>query len=92
MSLLSWLVALAVLLVIVIKAVVFYRATACRQMAWLKSTELVTRSLLPNPKPIEREWHLGCRLHLVREQDQANWQRLPSMKKHTFFVQLKGEL
>jgi hypothetical protein len=92
MNVLHWLVALSFLIILLIEAVDFHRATVCRQEAWLKSTELRTRSLLSNPKPRERDWHLQCRIHLVRDQETISWQRLPSLKKHDFDLPLRGAL
>lgn len=92
MKSLPWLLTLGILIVLMIKAVDFHRATVCRQEAWLKSAELKTRSLLTDPKPREREWHLGCRIHLLREQETITWQKLPSLKKHQFDLDLEGSL
>ena len=92
MNFLSWLLGLSVLIILVIKAVALHRVPVCRQEAWLKSTELVTRSLLSNPMPRARDWHLGCRIHLLREHNSITWQQLPTMKKHHFELELKGDL
>jgi len=92
MNVLSWLVAISTLIYLMIQAVSFHRATVCRQEAWLKSTELRTRALLSSPAPHERDWHLGCRIHLVRVQEEITWQRLPNLAKHEFKLDLKGEL
>jgi L-rhamnose isomerase len=92
MKFLPWLLAISVLIVLMIQAVDFHKATVCRQEAWLKGTELITRSHLSNPKPYEREWHLNCRLHILREQESISWQRLPHLTKHAFNLPLKGEL
>lgn len=92
MNLVSWLVAISTLLGLLIQAVTFHKATVCRQEAWLKSTELRTRALLFKPAPFERDWHLGCRIHLLRSQEEITWQRLPNLTKHEFKLDLTGEL
>lgn len=92
MSFLSWMLALGVLVYIMIESVAFHRATVCRQEAWLKSTELLTRALLLKPKAKEREWHLGCRLHFTRSEQEVTWQKLPSLKKRHFALSLDGRL
>lgn len=56
------------------------------------SLELRTRATLHAPKVMEREWHLGCRLHLLRQQESISWQRLPHLKRHQFELPLKGKL
>lgn len=92
MNLIAWLVAISTLIALMIQAVAFHKATVCRQEAWLKSTELRTRALLYHPSPHERDWHLGCRLHLLRNLEEITWQRLPSLTKHDFKLDLAGEL
>lgn len=92
MNLLAWLLSISFLIAIMVQAVAFQRATVCRQIAWLKSTEVLTRSMLTGAKPHDREWHLGCRLHVMRNQETVTWQRLPSMKKQVFGIHLTGEL
>jgi hypothetical protein len=92
MNLIAWLLAISTLITLMIQAVSFQKATVCRQEAWLKSTELKTRSLLHQPSPVERDWHLNCRIHLLRNQDEITWQRLPHLKKHEFRIDLEGSL
>lgn len=92
MNLVSWIVAISTLIYLMIQAVSFHKATVCRQEAWLKSTELRTRALLYKPAPYERDWHLGCRIHLLRSQDEITWQRLPHLTKHPFALELTGDL
>lgn len=92
MNFLSWLLALSVLVALLIQAVVFHKATVCRQEAWLRSTEMKTRSLLDNSGSKDRDWHLGCHLLIRRVQEEITWQRFPSLKKHSFSLELKGQL
>lgn len=92
MNLVAWLVAISTLITLMIQAVSFHKGTVCRQEAWLKSTELKTRSLLSKPAAYERDWHLACRIHLIRSQEQISWQRLPSLTKHDFVLDVTGEL
>ena len=92
MKILPSLLALSVLILLMLEAVAFHKATVCRQEAWLKSMELKTRSLLSEVKPYERLWHLNCRIHLLRNGDQVTWQRLPQLKKNHFQLDLRGSL
>lgn len=92
MNLLAWLLAISTLVTLMVQAVSFHKATVCRQEAWLKSTELKTRSLLHNPPAHERDWHLNCRIHLLRNQEEITWQRLPNLTKNKFELDLKGQL
>ncbi len=92
MNLVSWALALATLILLLIQAIAFQKATVCRQEAWRKSTELKTQTLLTEVKPHARDWHLGCKIHLYRNQDDIFWQRLPQLNKHAFSLQLRGKL
>lgn len=92
MNLISWLLSFSILILLMVEAVAFHKATVCRQEAWLKSTEMKTRTLLTEVKPHAREWHLGCRIHLLRTQDEITWQRLPNISKRNFALPLKGKL
>jgi hypothetical protein len=92
MNFLSWLLALSVIIALMIQAVAFHKATVCRQEAWLKSTEMRTRALLHNPRLKDRDWHVGCRLLVVRDQEEITWRKLPSLIKYSFSLELKGHL
>jgi hypothetical protein len=92
MNLLVWVASLSILVTLLLQGVNFHRATVCRQEAWLKSAELKTRSLLSKPKSHERDWHLACRLHVLRKQDRVSWQRLPKTEANEFHLPLKGSL
>ena len=92
MNLIAWLLSLSILILLMVEAVAFHKATVCRQEAWLKSTEMKTRTLLTEVKPHARDWHLGCRIHILRTQDQITWQSLPHLNKHDFTLPLKGKL
>jgi hypothetical protein len=92
MNLLVWVASLSILVTLLIQGVNFHRATVCRQEAWLKSTEVKTRSLLSKPNSRERDWHLSCRLHVLREHDRVSWERLPQTKAHRFELPIEGSL
>lgn len=92
MNSLSWILAFSVLVLLMAEAVNFHKATICRQEAWLKSTEMKTRSLLSNPPERDQDWHFRCRLHIRRTKEEISWQRLPSPTRHPFPLPLKGEL
>ena len=92
MNLLAWPMAISILIYLMIQAVNFHRSTVCRQEAWLKSTELRTRTLLYKPSPFESDWHPRCRIHFIRSNKEINWHRLPLITKHPFTLDLKGKL
>jgi hypothetical protein len=92
MNIISWLLALSIMILLMVEAVAFQRVTICRQEAWRKSVELKTRTLLTESKPYARDWHLGCRIYLERNQDEIIWQRLPNLKRHSFSLTLMGKL
>lgn len=92
MNILSWMLALGFLVSVLSQGITFHKATVCRQEAWLISTELITGSLLSNPKPLERDFHLGCRISFLREQTKVFWQRFPHLKRHHFELNLSGTL
>jgi hypothetical protein len=92
MNFLAWILCLTILIVLMIQAVSFHRATVCRQEAWLKSTELATYALLSNPKSQDRALHLGCKLQVYRKETHITWQVLPSYRKHKFSLSLDGSL
>lgn len=92
MNFLAWIVALSALISVLIQSVAFHRATVCRQKAWLKSTELLTRTLLTEERPFEKDGDLSCKLYLVRRQAQVTWQLLPSLKRHSFTLDVQGKL
>lgn len=92
MNFLAWLLGLTILLSLSMGAVEFFRASVCRQKAWLKSTELKTRSLLHNPPQADFVMDAGCRLYVHRKDKDISWQRIPNLKKHSFKLPLKGSL
>ena len=92
MNLIAWLLGLSILILLMAQAVAFHKATVCRQEAWLKSTEMKTRTLLTEVKPYARDWHLSCRILVLRSQNQLTWQRLPRLTRHQFVIPLKGKL
>ncbi len=92
MNLLSQLLALTLLFTLLFEAVVFHKATVCRQKAWLVATELTTRGLLHSPKSVEEATHLSCRLWLRKDPLKVQWQRLGSIKRHEFVLPLDGRL
>jgi hypothetical protein len=92
MTFLSWLLAITVLIGLMVQTVAFHKSTVCRQEAWLRGTEMLTRALLTSPRVLERNWHLSCRIHLTRHNNLVKWQRLPHLKSHSFELDLKGSL
>lgn len=92
MNLLAWILSLSILILLMAEAVDFHRATLCRQEAWLKSTELITRNLLFNAPEQERAFHVSCRITLLREKTKVTWKKIPSLKSHHVLLELDGRL
>lgn len=92
MNLLVWVLALTLIVSLMVESVVFYKATVCRQRAWLKGTELVTRNLLYSPQTYERFVDLSCKVYVSRSHKRVLWHRLPQLNKHEFKLELKGKL
>lgn len=92
MIIFSWLLSIALMTFIMIEALLFHKASVCRQDAWLKGTLLMTRTLLHSPASSEKLINPSCRLLVSRSDKEVHWQRLPSLKKHTFTLELKGKL
>jgi len=92
MNLIAWLLALSLMVTVMLQAVVFHQATVCRQKAWLKSTELMTRTLLTKPEGRTHAGDLACKLTVRLEQKKVTWRRLPQLKTHQFQLPLKGHL
>ena len=92
MNLIAWLLALSLMVTVMREAVVFHQATVCRQKAWLKSTELMTRTLLTKSSANAKSLDLACKLAVHLEQKKVTWRRLPNLKAHQFQLPLKGKL
>jgi len=92
MNLLSYLLALSILVLLMIEAVAFHKATVCRQEAWLKGTELITKTLLSKGSPSENSFLPGCKIHLIQRDKSVYWQNLMNLKKHPLVLNLKGNL
>lgn len=92
MNFLAWLLGLSLLLVLSLGAVDFFKASVCRQKAWLKGSELQTRTLLHNPPASDQAVDISCKLYVIRKNKTITWQRLPNLKKHLFNLPLKGKL
>jgi hypothetical protein len=92
MNLLAWVLALSLMVSLMVESVVFYQATVCRQKAWLKGTELITRTLLHSPLSYEQRVDISCKLYASRTNKRVTWHRLPNLKKHEFRLDLKGKL
>ncbi len=92
MNLIAWLLALSLLVTVMREAVVFHQATVCRQKAWLKSTELMTRTLLTKPKANAQSVDFTCKLAVSLNKKIVTWRRMPYLKTHQFQLPLKGHL
>ncbi len=92
MNLIAWVLALSLLTAAIFGAVMFHEATVCRQKAWLKSTELKTRTLLHRPSDYEQRVDAACKVYVVRKSKTVSWQRLPNYKRHDFKLDLRGKI
>jgi hypothetical protein len=92
MNFIGWLLTISIVLTIMIESVSFYHATVCRQKAWLKSTEFMTRALLTTAKGQEQSFNAHCSLHVRRTNHSVSWRRLPNLKSHAFILRLQGKL
>ena len=92
MNFLAWLLSLTLLVVIAMESVEFYKASVCRQKAWLKGAELQTRTLLHEPPQRDQAVDVSCHLYVQRSGSHITWQRLPNFRKHLFELPLRGKL
>lgn len=92
MNFLAWLTCLGLIVLLALEAVNFSRASICRQKAWLKSTELITRTLLYNSPSAALFFDPVCKIHISRKNKEVSWRRLPLLKKHSFALKLYGKL
>lgn len=92
MNTLAWMMSLGILIFLLAEAVVFHKATVCRQEAWLKGTEMRTRALLSDAPEEDKDWHVGCKLFLKRKKEIITWRKLPSILKKEFVLELEGTL
>lgn len=92
MKLLSWILAISVMMTLMMEAVAFHKATVCRQKTWLKSTENITHSLLSKSPKSKKEWVKNCHTLISRTEKTITWQRYPKFKKNHFSINLKGQL
>ena len=92
MNILAWMLSLSILIYLLAQAVVFHKATVCRQEAWLKGTEMRTRALLSNAPKEDKDWHLGCKLLFKREKSAITWKKLPFLEERDFTLDLEGKL
>jgi hypothetical protein len=92
MNLIAWALGISLLILLMVQAVEFHHATVCRQEAWLKGTELITRSLLTKAPLRERTWHVSCKYQFLRLKQNVTWQKIPSFRKYHLQIPLEGEL
>jgi hypothetical protein len=92
MNLLAWLLSLSTSLLLVIEATQFHKASVCRQKAWGKSFESLTRGLFPKAQEKELRYLPGCNILITREQNHIRWKKPLSLKSHLFEMNLKGKL
>jgi hypothetical protein len=92
MNFLSWTLALLVLVLLLLKGAQFYRALVCRQEAWQMSFDLGSRYLFPNAGTTETSYHASCHLFITRKHKQVSWQKVPSLKRNIFDLELSGSL
>lgn len=77
-------------MMILYQAVNFSKVTACRQEAWLKSTELVTHQKMDHPSN-QSLYHSKCEI-LVSGTKKIIWRQIPNGKSKQFKIMLSGNL
>lgn len=92
MNILAWLLGLSILLSLMVQAVSFQKATACRQKAWLKGTELLTAATLTEAPTTQTTWIPRCRIQVNKNSQSVSWVRYPDLKRHQLRLKLKGKL
>ena len=92
MNLLAWLLALSTLVLVLIRAVAFHKATVCRQDAWLQASLLSTRALLPKQGQSAFLHDRRCSLLVTRQGKKVTWRRFPSLRTTSFELSLRGKL
>lgn len=85
MNVTSWTLSLSFLILVFIESIKFHRKTVCRQEAYLKSTELLTKGLLSRHGNA-RDWHHGCRILFQQNSQEVHW------NTHLFSLNLQGKL
>lgn len=92
MNLLAWLLSLTMTLLLLMEAVNFHTASICRQKAWAKSFESLTRSLFPKAQDKELRYLAKCNILITKDQKKVHWKKPLSLKSHIFELDLKGKL
>lgn len=92
MNLIAIILSLSTFMMVLTQAVTFHKATVCRQRAWLKSTELLTRKTLSAPPEKDQLWDFNCKLIVRRDQEKISWQRLTEIHSHDFDLVLGSGL
>lgn len=91
MNILAWVLSISILFLALEESVAFFSATICRQKAWLKASELKTRTLLFEAKPFESSYLASCQLIVMRRQ-RITWQKVSGGPSHLFELPLVGQL
>ncbi len=89
MNLIGWLASLSLFFLVLVKAVNFHQATLCRQEAWLKSTEFLTRTLLKKNRPFEQANLSHCEIRVIQS-GAVRW--IKKNEIHSFRIRLAGKL
>lgn len=78
------------LIAILYQAVNFSKVTACRQEAWLKSTELLTHQKMSRTSA-KNLFHAKCNIRVSGKKN-IIWRELPIGKAQHFNLMLSGKL
>lgn len=92
MNLLSWSLAMAFLLLLLIEAMDFHHSLVCRQRAWLGSVELKTRTLLHGPRESEKKFISPCQILVERTKSGIRWHKFNQLNSIPFVLSIKGKL
>jgi hypothetical protein len=92
MNIIAWCLSLAFLVLTLSEAVVFYKATVCRQEAWLLAFHLKTKSILNVNTTQAHQFHPRCQLWVKESSKIVYWRKNISLQKHPFELPIKGHL
>lgn len=92
MNLISWSLAMAILLLLLLEAFNFQHTLVCRQKAWLRAVELKTRVLLEDPKESETGAIPSCKILVMRDKSGIRWKKITHLESSAFVLSIGGKL
>jgi hypothetical protein len=92
MNLISWVLTLSFIVGACFEAVLFYQGTVCRQTAWLKSTEMVTRAKMTSSPLKKVLYYPKCQLNVIKVGNHVKWRTSLKRDWHYFELKLIGKI